>query len=423
MSEIRLRLLGVFHVEVDGRSVTDVLAHSPKGIQLIQYLILSRSHMETTQALTRAMWPESDAIRPESALKTLISRLRTLLTQVGPELGACLRTTRGGYQWVTQPGVSVDVEEFQSLAEELYGRIDISNDLQNRSFRRMMNLYTGRLLQDQEQPDWMKQRADELHFLYLNVVEETLQKLQDADHMQAMISLCREALDADPLNTALNMRLMDALVSSGRDSEALQQYHHTSELHSAAEDPTQALDEYYSRMLQSNRDLQQSLDKLKTELLQDVATRGALVCDRGIFGEMFRLEQRSLDRTESTITLGMAMLTGNEMSPWQLDAAMTGLIKLMAAQLRLGDVITRVNATQVAFFLPHTTEANTVYVADRLKRNFYMQFPAGCTLSFAFTTASVGNGPWLSRHRPQTTASQAPADTSPESAATEGASE
>ena len=398
MSAIRLRLLGSFHVDVDGRPMTDVLAHSPKGIQLMQYLILNRSCMEPTQALTRAMWPDSDAVRPESALKTLISRLRTLLAQVDPALGACLKTVRGGYMWETQPNVSVDVEEFLALAEELHGRIDVENDLQTRSFRRMMGLYSGRLLRDQEQPEWMQKRADALHNLYLNVVEEALQKLQDAGRTQQMVSICREALDADPLSSTLNMRLMDALVHSGRESEALQQYQYASELHAAADDPTQALDEYYSRMLQSGRNLQQSLESLKTELLQGVDTPGALVCDRVVFGELFRLEQRSLERTESTITLGVAMLSGLEKSPWQLDAAMTGLINVMVARLRRGDVITRLNATQVAFLLPHATEADASTVADRLKRSFYLQFPAGCTLTFAFTAVSVGNGPW----KPQT---------------------
>lgn len=393
MSVIRLRLLGSFRVDVDGKPMTDVLAHSPKGIQLMQYLILNRGHMETTQALTRAMWPDSDAVRPESALKTLISRLRTLMQQVDPSLGACLKTVRGGYQWETQPGVTVDAEEFLALAEELHGRIDIENDLQTHSFRRMMSIYSGRLLRDQEQPEWMQQRADELHRLYLNVVEEVLQKLQDAGRQQQMVGICREALDADPLNSTLNMRLMDALVHTGRESEALQQYHHATELHSAADDPASALDEYYSRMLQSGRDLQQSLESLKLELLQGADTPGALVCDHVVFGELFRLEQRSLERTESTITLGVAMLSGLEKSPWQLDAAMTGLINVMVARLRRGDVITRLNATQVAFLLPQATEEDAATVADRLKRSFYLQFPASCTLTFAFTAVSVGNGP------------------------------
>ena len=394
MSTIRLRLLGRFQVDVDGVSMTDVLGHSPKGVQLIQYLILNRGQMENTAALTRAMWPDSDATRPESALKTLISRMRVLMQQVSPTLGACLKTVRGGYQWETQPGVSVDAEDFLALAEELHGRIDITNDLQACTFRKMMSLYTGRLLRNQDQPEWMQQRADALHQLYLNVVEEALEKLQAAGREQETVGICREALDADPLNNTLNMRLMDALVHTGRESEALQQYRYASELHSAADNSAAALDEYYSRMLQSGRDLQSSLINLKDELLQGIDKPGALVCDRVVFGELFRLEQRSLERTESTITLGVAMLSGLEKSPWQLDAAMTGLINVMVTKLRRGDIVTRLNATQVAFLLPHATEADATIVADRLKRSFYLQFPAGCSLSFAFTAVAVGNGPW-----------------------------
>lgn len=394
MSTIRLRLLGSFQVAVDGVSMTEVLGHSPKGIQLMQYLILNRGQMETTAALTRAMWPDSDATRPESALKTLISRLRTLMQQVSPALGACLKTVRGGYQWETQPDVSVDTEEFLAIAEDLRGRIDVDNDLQTCAFRKMMSLYTGRLLRNQEQPEWMKRRADELHQLYLNVVEEALQKLADAGREAQMVGICREALDADPLNSSLNMRLMDALVHTGRESEALQQYRYVSELHGSPDDSASALDDYYSRMLQSGRDLQASLTSVKNELLQGIDKPGALVCDRVVFGELFRLAQRSLERTDSPITLGVAMLTGLEKSPWQLDAAINGLINVMVAKLRRGDIITRLNATQVAFLLPQASETDAGTVADRLKRSFYLQFPAGCSLSFAFTVVAIGTGPW-----------------------------
>lgn len=399
MSTIRLRLLGSFQVAVDGVSMTEVLGHSPKGIQLMQYLILNRGQMETTAALTRAMWPDSDATRPESALKTLISRLRTLMQQVSPALGACLKTVRGGYQWETQPDVSVDTEEFLAIAEDLRGRIDVDNDLQTCAFRKMMSLYTGRLLRNQEQPEWMKRRADELHQLYLNVVEEALQKLADAGREAQMVGICREALDADPLNSSLNMRLMDALVHTGRESEALQQYRYVSELHGSPDDSASALDDYYSRMLQSGRDLQASLTSVKNELLQGIDKPGALVCDRVVFGELFRLAQRSLERTDSPITLGVAMLTGLEKSPWQLDAAINGLINVMVAKLRRGDIITRLNATQVAFLLPQASETDAGTVADRLKRSFYLQFPAGCSLSFAFTVVAIGTGPWKPEQR------------------------
>ncbi len=389
MTSIKLRLLGGFHVDRDGQSMNELLSHSPKGLQLMQYLILNRGRMEASSELTRAMWPDTDAVRPESALKTLISRLRTLLTQVDPALGQCLKTVRGGYMWETQPGVSVDVEEFFTLAESLQGRIDPADDGQSRAFRRMMEIYSGRLLCEQEQPEWMKKRAESMHQLYLSLVEEYIQKLKRAERYQEVVSVCREALDADPLNTALNAHLMDGLVHAGREGEALQQYKYASEM--TANDSGTALDAYYTRMLQTDRDLNQSLAELKLELIAGMDKPGALLCDRMVFAELFRLEQRSLERMEKpTISLGVAMLSGMEDSPWQLDNAMTGLLDVLVRNLRRGDIVTRLNATQVAMLLPHASETDANMVMNRLKRSFYMKYPSGCTLTFAITPIDVG---------------------------------
>lgn len=393
MIGVKLQLLGSFQVRVDGQVRTSVLAHSPKGIQLMQYLILNRGRMETTSALMKAMWPDSEAARPESALKTLISRFRTLLVQVSPALGACLKTVRGGYQWETQPGVSVDAEEFLSVAEELRGAIDITDEPQGRRFLRMMELYNGRLLYDQEQPEWMQQRADAYHRLYLDVVTECLIQLQNAGRRQEIVSVCREALDADPLNEELNIRLMDALVHTGRESEAIQQYHHAATLYRPTESGENALTEYYARMLQSGHDLERSLQTLRDELLESSNTPGALVCDRIVFGELFHMLQRSLARSSSIITLAVAMLSGLEHSPLQLDKAMHTLLEVMSRSLRRGDIITRMNTTQVAILLPHAAGTDSGVIADRLKRSFYLQYPTGCTLSFAFSQMEVGQQP------------------------------
>lgn len=397
MNTIRLQLLGNFSVTVDGRLVTEVLAHSPKGVQLMQYLILNRGHMETTAALTRAMWPENDATRPESALKTLISRLRGLMQQISPALCNCLKTVRGGYQWETQPGVWVDAEEFLTLANQLHGRIDLEVENQGTSFRRMMEVYTGRLLYGQEQPEWMQQRADALHQLYLNVVGECLQKLQNAGRIQEVVAICREALDADPLNEALNMRLMDGLMNTGRESEAIRQYQYVSDMISASGTSRSALDAYYQQMLQSGQDLQRSLENLRDELTRGNDVPGALICDRTIFGELFHLAKRSLERTDVQIVLGVAMICGLDHSPWQLNMAVSGLMEIMVRKLRRGDIITRLNATQVAILLSHATPEDAGAITDRLKRSFYLQFPAQGTLTFAFTPITLADESYV-RH-------------------------
>ena len=109
---IHVRLLGGFHVDVDGRTADSTLAKSPKGIALMQYLMLHQGGSVPARRLMEIMWPNETSTSPEGALKTLVSRLRTILTQVDPVLASCLVTARGGYRWETQNGVTVDLEEF-----------------------------------------------------------------------------------------------------------------------------------------------------------------------------------------------------------------------------------------------------------------------------------------------------------------------
>lgn len=382
MAEIRLKLLGGFQVMSDGQELTEVLAHSPKGIQLMQYLILKSGKMDTTAGLMRVLWPESEATRPESALKTLVSRLRLLLSQVSPALSACLKTVRGGYQWETQEGVSVDVEEFLALAERLHGGISLNAESQT-SFHRMMAFYGGRLLSNQEQPEWMQHAAEKLHRLYLDVVLEELQRLEDAQRDEDVIAVCRLALDADPLNEGLHGRLMKALLNAKREGDAVRQYDHAQALRQIPGSGAEVLDAYYARLLQTERNLEKDLDDLCDELCSMEELPGAVECDRDVFAEIFRLVQRSLRRTPGVVTVAVVQLECGDGSAMQTHRALGSLVGTMTRLLRSGDIVTRLNATEIAMMLPHAADRDFAGIADRIKRSFYQQYPAGCALTFA----------------------------------------
>ncbi len=115
MGHVQINLFGSFHVERDGKSVDEQLARSPKGMLLMQYLILAPRQTAEAKTLMQVMWPEENSTSPDTALKTLISRQRTLLREISPELAMCLVTVRGGYRWVCPPEVSVDVLEFEEM--------------------------------------------------------------------------------------------------------------------------------------------------------------------------------------------------------------------------------------------------------------------------------------------------------------------
>ena len=413
MGHVQINLFGSFHVERDGKSVDEQLARSPKGMLLMQYLILAPRQTAEAKTLMQVMWPEENSTSPDTALKTLISRQRALLREISPELAMCLVTVRGGYRWVCPPEVSVDVLEFEEMLArmKLPGGATPSEEM----LTRMLVLYQGRLLADQQpQPAWLYNRSERLHQQFLQTVDSRLAQLQqaghvhryvalvrraiDADptnealqqagHVHRYVALVRRAIDADPTNEALQQRLIEGLRQTERDTDADQQVELAARLNSAARDEMMA--DYYDRIQRANRALETGLVQFKEELMRGEDNNRAIVCDRRVFRSLFCLQRRGMERTGGHALLGILTLTELDPASEKREAALNGLVKIMLLNLRRGDVITRLDESTIAMFLPNADESAANIIIDRLKRSFYLQFPStGRTLSCAISAISV----------------------------------
>ena len=371
MGHVQINLFGSFHVERDGKSVDEQLARSPKGMLLMQYLILAPRQTAEAKTLMQVMWPEENSTSPDTALKTLISRQRALLREISPELAMCLVTVRGGYRWVCPPEVSVDVLEFEEM------------------LTRMLVLYQGRLLADQQpQPAWLYNRSERLHQQFLQTVDSRLAQLQQAGYVHRYVALVRRAIDADPTNEALQQRLIEGLRQTERDTDADQQVELAARLNSAARDEMMA--DYYDRIQRASRALETGLVQFKEELMRGEDNNRAIVCDRRVFRSLFCLQRRGMERTGGHALLGILTLTELDPASEKREAALNGLVKIMLLNLRRGDVITRLDESTIAMFLPNADESAANIIIDRLKRSFYLQFPStGRTLSCAISAISV----------------------------------
>ena len=371
MGHVQINLFGSFHVERDGKSVDEQLARSPKGMLLMQYLILAPRQTAEAKMLMQVMWPEENSTSPDTALKTLISRQRALLREISPELAMCLVTVRGGYRWVCPPEVSVDVLEFEEM------------------LTRMLVLYQGRLLADQQpQPAWLYNRSERLHQQFLQTVDSRLAQLQQAGYVHRYVALVRRAIDADPTNEALQQRLIEGLRQTERDTDADQQVELAARLNSAARDEMMA--DYYDRIQRASRALETGLVQFKEELMRGEDNNRAIVCDRRVFRSLFCLQRRGMERTGGHALLGILTLTELDPASEKREAALNGLVKIMLLNLRRGDVITRLDESTIAMFLPNADESAANIIIDRLKRSFYLQFPStGRTLSCAISAISV----------------------------------
>ena len=354
--EIRIRLFGGFSVFVNNECMDQSINKSKKGMLLLQYLILKHESAVPNYRLIEVLWPNEESSNPENALKTLISRYRAILNQIYPNLGTCIAASRGGYQFRLLDGMSVDLFEFEECMRKLDG-VKQLNEESRRLFKRVLAIYAGDLLPGNEQDDWAVSVSVNLHGRYIKAVYTYLNLLKVRDEYEEIIQTCRFALESDPFDERLHLDLMQALVKTTRNNEALMQYKHVTNMHFRylGVKPPEGIQEFYKQIIQAGDTLDLNIDAIRDELREFGDVHGAFECEYAVFREIYNLQMRNLERLGSSMYIAMIMITsmdGTPMDPLKLDDIMKGLGEVLKAHLRKGDTITHFSPSQYALLLP-----------------------------------------------------------------------
>lgn len=116
VNKVEVYMLGRFSIMCGDEDILDVLGNSKKKIQLLQYLLVNKDTKYTNYNLFEHLWPSDDTSNPESALKTLVSRLRQDLRAFG--LSSLISTIKGVYQLNEELCENIDLYEFEQLAAD-----------------------------------------------------------------------------------------------------------------------------------------------------------------------------------------------------------------------------------------------------------------------------------------------------------------
>ena len=222
MKAIRVFMLGRFEIIADGNEVIKNLGSSKKRIMLLEYLLLNRDKTIHMKDLFEVLWPGENSANPESALKTLVSRLRSTLAGYTPLLSDCIVTDRGGYRWNSALDCEIDMYAFEDLCVEMLETPRFAAGTRER-MGKIMSLYAGELLPGAETEAWVAARSVALHNLYLRAVQHYVELLKPLELWEEIAQMCRMALDVDAFDSALNLELMSALLKIGHNNEALAQ--------------------------------------------------------------------------------------------------------------------------------------------------------------------------------------------------------
>lgn len=377
--QIEIKMLGRFSILVDGADIASQLSKSKKGLALLQYLILQEGASVPNQQLYEVLWPSESSSNPESALKTLISRMRVILGKYSEKLSRCIVTDRGSYRFNTALGLEVDLYEFKQIQTKLAVKRSVEEeDLP--LYDQAVSLFTGDLLSDGNgQESWASALHIELHREYLKLVARYLDELERLERYDEITYVCRKALEIDSFDEKLHISLMNAMLKLGSINEALMQHRHATEIYYKylGMQPTEGIQEFYKKIISADKSLDESLSYICDELKSASQNVGAFLCEYAIFKEIYNLQVRNLERVEMRVYVMLVMLRsvdGKPIEPIKLNNMMNGLQEIMRTSLRKGDVVSQFSASQFALLLPMQAKENGALVMERVKKAFYKRY-------------------------------------------------
>ena len=373
---IFIRTMGLFTIEANGEVHEELMTKSRKGISLMQYLILERGRPVSSQRLIRELWADKRSENPEGALKTMVSRVRSALNEISPELGMCIVSGQGNYRWQSLPHVHVDVLEIIDLLNSL--RHEPPDPGHMGKTERLMNLFrgdlylTGDILNGQATYNW-------LHNEYLSAVYRYIDLLKANDEYTKICDVCRRAAQIDDLDEQLHIELMQAMVNLNRTEEAAAEYRRFAK-HSRDYldvEPGEELQACYDSLAEAGKKLRINLDTIRNELIEkEGGTKGPFFCEYGVFKEVYNIYMRNLERLGSSMFLGIIMLgdIDEKSSDVRRESCMAGLQQILKSNMRKGDIITRFSDNTYAMLLPTVNYSTGSMVMDRIENLYYQEY-------------------------------------------------
>jgi DNA-binding SARP family transcriptional activator len=218
---VRLRVLGQFHIEVDGRPV-DLGAVKPRARAALRLLALHAPRSLHREVLCEALWPEADLDSATRNLQVAVSSLRQSL-EPGVARGAHTLLVRNGdaYRLALPDGSDADLVAFATAvttgrAAQAAGDRKAATD----AFQWAMSLYGGDVLPEDGPAEWVVGPRDRARIDAADVAARLAGlALEDGD-AEAACAAAERGLRVDRYRDDLWRRLVDAHRARGDQASA-----------------------------------------------------------------------------------------------------------------------------------------------------------------------------------------------------------
>ena len=375
-NKLEIHTLGNFLVKRGDKHLSEDFGRSQRLWGLFLYLLTQRGKYLLPEDLMDALWAEEEYERSESALKTLVYRLRKLLKegQPGDEV-QYINFSHGGYTWNSQSDYWLDVDEFEDYCKEAKKALAEGDKAAEKYCRRALDLYKGDYLREFAYNEWVVPVSSYYRRLYLETVFGLLGFLENEGRYGEISGVCEKAFSVEPFDEDLHKWYLESLLEEGKTRQAQAHYENiTAALYrELGAKPSPGLRELYRRIKNKEGGVELDLGLIQERLTDRKKTEGAFLCDAHTFRFLYKLEGRRVMRTGQAIFLVLLTLTLPDYSlpaGKDLKPAMDLLEKSLLHSLRKGDVICRWNEAQFICILPGLNFEQSRKVLERIEKQF-----------------------------------------------------
>lgn len=372
---IHITLLGNFEIQNGNAKLEETVNRSKKMWNLLGFLITYRKKHLSQAEFFDMLWPDGLSTNPVNALKTLTSRVRSMLEPVAIHHENFILSTQGSYQWNNNINCTIDTELFEKLCKKA---ADTSYPEEERIqfYRNALDLYKGDFLSKHSNELWVIPIATYFHNLYLDTMKDFLGLLEEQNDYETIEYYCNKALQIERFDETIHCILIEALLKLGNSFAAMNHYEQTTDLlyQNLGVKPSKALRSLYLNIIRTQRTLETDLNIIQNDLKEAEYKAGPFFCEYCIFQETYRLIARQAAREGRSVFLCLLTISdANDEIPSlnKLNAAMERLMEAIRQSLRRGDVVAKYSGAQYVILLPSVTYEDGKMVMERIIKQYY----------------------------------------------------
>ncbi len=212
----RVVLLGLVQIALDGRTVP----LTPSERSLLAGVAVHRGRTVSASALAEWIWGSHFPSSPRNRVQALVSGIRRKTAGSAD----VLLTDGSGYRLA--PGVTCDLDEWQSLRQKLAGT-GCTAEERRQLLQEATTIGSGTPLDGCHDSPAVSQQRRHLQEIQLELLGERVDADLAAGHHRGLVAELTSLVEANPFHETFAAQLMQILALGGRQAEALGVYRRT----------------------------------------------------------------------------------------------------------------------------------------------------------------------------------------------------